>query len=118
MAQRRLDNRTKEVIKTAWRSILERYRTDPVSGQERWTDSEADTGLLKDIDALNALVEPFLLASSTFVDPPLKTEQICDHMEKILKERERLAGDSRRPEAEKTEKAEPIALYRGFTAAP
>ena len=84
MAERRLDKQTMDVVKKGWNSLLQRYQKDNQSGEFHWTDNEGDVGFLKDVDAMNALIEPFLLSPSSFVDPPLDLNEIAKRLEKLL----------------------------------
>jgi hypothetical protein len=80
----RLDRPTMDVIRRAWTSLLQGLKNDPVTGESHFTDNESDTGFLKDVDALNALIEPFVLAYSSFVDPPLKLDDLTTHVHTVL----------------------------------
>ncbi len=40
------------------------------------SNHESDYGLLKDVDAMNTLTSPYLLAPTSFVDPPLSQDEI------------------------------------------
>jgi hypothetical protein len=82
MNEGRLDQETQKVVEKAWKSLLHRFRDEQPGGH--WTDGEVDTGFLKDVDALNALIEPFLMAPSTFADPPLDLVQLAKHLEGLL----------------------------------
>lgn len=110
MAERRLDKQTMDVVKRAWASLLQRYQKDSRSDEYHWTDNEGDVGFLKDVDAMNALLEPFLLSPSSFVDPPLKLEDVASRLEVLLQEihspPDSAGGDKGRD------------LYLGFSAAP
>lgn len=108
MAERRLDRATLDVVRKAWSSLLQGYKPDPQTGEPHFTDNEGDTGFLKDVDALNSLLESYMLAPTSFVDPPLPHEQIADHVTSLL------ASIKIQPE----EKAGNNQLYRGFSAAP
>src|ERR1044072_3966703 len=110
MAERRLDKQTMDVVKRAWASLLQRYQQDSRTEEYHWTDNEGDVGFLKDVDAMNALVEPFLLSPSSFVDPPLQLEEIASRLAKLLEEI--------RPPNEVGEGEKILELYLGFSAAP
>jgi hypothetical protein len=105
MAERRVDPKVMQIVRKAWAAVLERRQQDSQTGFHRFTDSETDVGFLKDIDALNTLLEPFLLAPTSFVDPPLKTEELEEHIAAIVKE---FASQQKAD-------SEP---YLGFSAAP
>jgi hypothetical protein len=113
MAERRLDQQTKDVVKTAWASLLQRYQTDTATDEYHWTDNEGDVGFLKDVDALNALIEPFLLSPNSFVDPALKLEDLASRVEKLLQQ---VHTQSINEEAD-TE-VDSLSRYLGFSAAP
>jgi len=104
----RLDRPTMEVVRRAWSSILQSYKQDAGSDDCHFTDNEADTGFLKDIDAINALIEPFVLAPTSFVDPPLT----LDNLEAMV--RALLCQVKTRDEADKVTPN----YYRGFSATP
>jgi hypothetical protein len=111
MAERQLDKQTKNVVQTAWNSLLQRYQKDSVTNEYHWTDNEGDVGFLKDVDALNALVEPFLLSPSSFVDPPLKLEELAARFENLLQQTH---TETNTEEGE----GEILHSYLGFSAAP
>lgn len=72
----RLDRPTMEIVRRAWTSLMQGYKPDPISGELHFTDNENDFGFLKDIDAVNALIEPFTLAPNSFVDLPIKIDDL------------------------------------------
>ena len=111
MAERRLDKQTMDVVKKGWNSLLQRYQKDNLSGEFHWTDNEGDVGFLKDVDAMNALIEPFLLSPSSFVDPPLDLNEIAKRLEKLLNEVRPYSNSDE-------ENNSAINGYRGFSAAP
>src|SRR5690349_22842512 len=100
----RLNARAVDLVRRAWDSLETRYRKSP-SGSH-WTDNEADTGPLKDADGLLCIIEPFLLAPESFVEPAIPPEEIWQRCREILEEVQSLAERS------------PGSGYRGFTAAP
>jgi hypothetical protein len=108
MPQGRLDQPTMKVVRNAWESLLQRYQKDSITGESHWTDNEGDTGFLKDVDALNTVVEPFLLSPTSFVDPPLELEVIVSRFEDLLKQLHS-GGDAGK---------ESQVAYLGFTATP
>jgi hypothetical protein len=101
----RLDRPTMEVVRKAWNSIIQNYKQDPVSNEFHFTDNETDVGFLKDVDALNALVEPFILAPTSFVDPPVKVEELVAMASTLLSKIKSTV-----------EPGGPV--YRGFSATP
>ena len=104
----RLDRSTMDVVRRAWNSILQGYKQDAANDQYHFTDNEADTGFLKDIDALNTLVEPFVLAPTSFVDPPVKIDDLQGMATKLL--------SSIKIDSESRQQGD--QSYRGFSATP
>ncbi|HEY0139732.1 MAG TPA: hypothetical protein VGF48_02490 [Thermoanaerobaculia bacterium] len=76
MAEERLDPAAQEIVETAWKSLLRKRIDNTEAKRQSWTDHEADYGLLKDVDAINTLIAPYLLAPTSFVDPPLSYDEI------------------------------------------
>ncbi|HEV2962476.1 MAG TPA: hypothetical protein VG649_11665 [Candidatus Angelobacter sp.] len=105
MAERRVDPTTMQVVKKAWASILSKRQEDPQTNVIHFTDHESDTGFLKDVDALNALLEPYLLAPTSFVDPPLPLSDLEDHLKTCVQ----IISANATPEN---------SNYRGFAATP
>lgn len=116
MTPDRLDSATAKLVKTSWASLIEKYKEDPTSGQGNWTDSEADSGFLKNVDALNTLVEPFLLAPNAFVDPPMPLERIEAQAEALLGN---IGGKTQKAAGDETGAGEQAASrFLGFSASP
>jgi hypothetical protein len=111
MTERRLDQETQKVVEKAWKSLLHRFREEQPGGH--WTDGEADTGFLKDVDALNALVEPFLMAPSSFADPPLGLVQLAKHLEGLLTNINTESSPTVDGQDDRHDQ-----VYRGFSASP
>lgn len=91
MARSHLDEQTRKTILAAWDSLIARRQKDSGTNEQHWTDSEVDIGFLKDIDCMNALIEPFLLCPTAFVDPRLSMEEIEAELQRLLLQRESLA---------------------------
>jgi len=106
---------TSSTTKRAWEYLCSEnaYKLQK-DGTFHWVDNESDTGLLKDADALNTLIEPFLLASSFFVDPPMKAEELYQRAANVLKIRGSLVSEK----DDLTKKKSDGLGYRGFSAAP
>ena len=113
MSERRLDQQTKDVVKAAWKGLIQRYQKDPQTDEYHWTDNEGDVGFLKDVDALNALIEPFLLSPNSFIDPPMKLEELSTRFENLLKQ-----FPAEQLEEESEIVGEPLPKFRGFSPAP
>ena len=105
------DIRSLEIVMKGWNGLLQRYQKDPVTGQYHWTDNEGDVGFLKDVDAMNALLEPFVLLPSSFVDPPLPLADVAIHLETLLQE-------LRVPIHDEEKAKEAGVSYLGFSADP
>jgi hypothetical protein len=110
--RRRLNEKTMLMVRRAWKYLLsENSFIKEKDDHYHWVDFETGFGILKDVDALNALVEPFLLAPEDFADPPLKAELFCKRVADIL--------EARQIAEEKPAKAETGHLkYRGFSSDP
>lgn len=98
----RIDKKTQQLIKKAWAGMGSFYKEDEM----HWEDNEKEVGFLKDIDALNAFLEPYLLSPSSFVDPPIEIELIIKHLEMII------------TQLEGVESNKDGGDYRGFTSRP
>src|SRR5258708_6329086 len=119
--ERRMGEATKETVIKAWKSLINGYRQDTASGEFHWIDNEADTGFLKDVDALNAIIEPFLLAPISFVDPALKPEEIDARVLAVLNHFKSFSGNPADAQKSRPEGKAPTGsghVYRGFTSAP
>jgi hypothetical protein len=93
-------------VRNAWKTLAESTQKDEETGELHWVDVEREGGFLKDVDALNAFMEPYLLAPASFVDPPLDAPAVQSHMERLLQGiQEPRKGDSG-------------VSYRGFTSEP
>lgn len=84
MVTKKIDDTTKQIIQKAWKSLKKQYYKDEQTGEYHWHDNETDTGILKDIDAVNALIEPYLLCPTSFVDPPFEETDIKKYLKNIL----------------------------------
>ncbi len=113
-----LDRSIIGVVRTAWTSILERRspRADDPLKPPRFTDNESDVGILKDVDALNALVEPFLVSPKSFDDPAIDIQELEAYLLAIAQEISLAAGSLAGEGAEPKPKHDPI--FRGFEATP
>lgn len=100
-----------EITLKGWNGLLQRYQKDNLGDEYHWTDNEGDVGFLKDVDAMNALVEPFLLSPDSFVNPPLELEDVATRLETLLQKihvlSEKVDENNLRKDS-----------YVGFSAAP
>jgi hypothetical protein len=117
-----------EYIKTineAWRGMKQSFYVERPKGSKpckennetvykSFKDFENEFALLKDVDALTTLIEPFLLARSDFFDPPLELLEYKQLLTQILNERKCLMREYDSEEKAKigTDK------YLGFSASP
>lgn len=104
----RLD-KTQQIIKEAWKGIMGFYKGEQETGEGCWEDIEKDSGFLKDIDALNALIEPYLKTPQTFVELPIENEKVYSILQTILSQQTKAAESGYKKEMQD---------YRGFTSAP
>lgn len=86
MAQQ-IDKETQQIVKRAWNGLMGYYSDElrkKETGEGYWIDIEDEPGFLKDIDALNALIEPYMLDPTSFVELPIKNEKIYNILNTIL----------------------------------
>jgi len=113
MPKDHLDRIAVNVIKKAWASLLERRTPRSETEIAHFTDNEQDVGFLKDVDALNTLIEPFLLVPKAFDDPPMKYDEIEAYMQHLLAQ----ITPPPKPETA-VESREGAPAFRGFQATP
>lgn len=104
------------IVKSAWKGILERKVFKENTSEWHFGDCETDVGFLKDLDAFNALIEPFNLAPADFIEPPLKFEEIENFTDYILKSLELIQQDENL--SSKPIQDIPKDKYQGFSANP
>ena len=115
---------TRTIIE-AWRGMKQSFYMERPKGSKpckdnkdavyrSFKDFENEFGLLKDVDALNVLIEPFLKARTDFVDPPLELPEYQQLLVQILNERKCLKREYDADEKVKTG----IDRYLGFSASP
>lgn len=113
----KLDAPTVGIVTSAWNSLIERAVKYDDDRPWDWTDHEQDIGPLKNIDALLALVEPYLLAPSSFSQPGLPSKEVYSQALKLL---QHIGGANATPPAKDSPKkhsdAEP--LFYGFSSSP
>jgi hypothetical protein len=108
----KLDQDTVGLVTRAWRRLIERAQGRPGPSVWNWTDHEQETGFLKNIDALSALLDPFLLSPASFPDLPLPLPELIDQATALFGSLQPFtpAGDGAAPERN----AGPV----GFSASP
>lgn len=84
-----LDRRISETLTSAWTRLLA-VRTESQDGRPRWIDYERETGLMKDIDAVNCFLEPYLLNPSLVPKPPIEETELQTTIESLLHERDQM----------------------------
>lgn len=105
----KLDPKTTTTVIAAWKSLVSRAKPTPDSEIMDWSDHEQETGFLKNIDALTALVDPFLLSPTSFIEPTLPAATIYRQAELLF--------DTLDSSYSSTRKRENIP-FAGFSAAP
>ncbi len=70
-------------IRNTWEIFLENSKQDN-DGFKHWHDADEEQGIYKDIDALNALLESFLVAKTDFNTPPLGASILFEYAGKIF----------------------------------
>ena len=121
----KLESKYIGIISDAWRGMRqscykERPKNAKPCGENKETvfrsfkDYEYEFGLLKDVDALNALIEPYLMAKTEFVDPPFEFSEYQQVLTQILNEIKCIRRDYNSEEKAATG----IDKYLGFSASP
>jgi hypothetical protein len=74
-----IDKNTQIIAKAAWKGMMDKFyvgENDQKFGDGHWIDNEKESGFLKDIDALNAFIEPYLTDPDGFTDLPIENGTI------------------------------------------
>jgi hypothetical protein len=80
----KLDSAAAEIISNAWSSLIDRAIKHEDDRPWDWTDHEQDIGYLKNVDALLALVEPYLLSPASFTQPGLPVKDIYTQAQRLF----------------------------------
>jgi hypothetical protein len=80
----KLDSATVEIVSSAWTSLINRAIKHDDDRPWDWTDHEQDVGYLKNVDALLALVEPYLLSPVSFTQPGLPIKDIYAQAKRLF----------------------------------
>jgi hypothetical protein len=81
----KLDPATAEIVSSAWMSLIDRATKHEDDRPWDWTDHEQDIGYLKNVDALLALIEPYLLSPASFAQPGLPAKDIYTQAQRIFR---------------------------------